>query len=256
MIPAKAAQPVHPASSPVVGVRPAGRQPTAGQEAPSPPCRKNLGTTSGHSANKINGFTGAKPRGGAPKGNSNAFKHGRYAKAFLARRAEVSAILRTTRTVRALIAAERAKRRFLGLPTHTMAYHFIHKYPDGSCHTRLVTVAFCGRHPITKTVQILSGTAAESAGPIHESTPAQHLSDPASHPAPAGETSSPQVVRCDPPRAANAQELGLSGTSSPPPRKSRAKVLTRKQNQPRTISRVSDLFGRDSRPPTENQRKC
>jgi hypothetical protein len=42
---------------------------------------------------------------GAPKGNRNAFKHGRYTAEALARRREVAALLRT---MRALAGAEEA----------------------------------------------------------------------------------------------------------------------------------------------------
>lgn len=53
-----------------------------------------LKTTSRRSAIPINGFVKTKSRGGAPKGNSNALKHGRYTGDMRARRREMTALIR------------------------------------------------------------------------------------------------------------------------------------------------------------------
>ncbi len=56
-----------------------------------------LKTTSRRSAIPIKGFVKTKSKGGAPKGNSNALKHGRYTGDMRARRREVTALIRRVR---------------------------------------------------------------------------------------------------------------------------------------------------------------
>jgi hypothetical protein len=52
-----------------------------------------------------------KSKGGAPRGNQNAFKHGRYAKRFLDRRARVRELLAGARTIIAEVNRETARRK-------------------------------------------------------------------------------------------------------------------------------------------------
>lgn len=61
--------------------------------------RKNSKTTSGRSPNRIIGLEKSKPKGGAPRGNLNALKNGRYTAARRARRKEISKILSHTRAL-------------------------------------------------------------------------------------------------------------------------------------------------------------
>lgn len=252
LIPAKAAPSVHPASSPVVGVRPVDSRPGAGRKGPPPPCRENCGTTSGRFPNEIKGPSYPKPRGGAPKGNTNALKHGRYAGALLARRAWARGLVRSTNALAAWI---RAERKALGLPTHSLEYLFTHRYPDGRCTQRLVMVQFCGRRLLGKTIQMLPampGTRDPACRSDHESSSPQRAADRSLRRASAEPSLSALAIAGAWAQTPKARKMGLFRTAARPERKSRREVLTRKQNQPRTISRVSDLFGRDSRPPTEN----
>jgi hypothetical protein len=166
---------------------------------------RNGRTTSRRFSNEISGPSYAKPKGGAPKGNKNALKHGCYSAMFLARRARFRALRRSTRELIAWMKAEYALRRVLDAPTG-------------------------GPAP-------LSESAASSSPPVdrpHTLTRRQ-----------VSLVQRPSVGARG--RLNNTGKQRILSPGAPSWRKPEKRVLTRKQNQPRTISRVSDLFGRDSR---------
>jgi hypothetical protein len=70
-----------------------------GEITPTPPNFKKAKTTSGRFPNSVKGLKKSKPRGGAPLGNRNALKTGRYTAQMRALRNEVRAILSDTRLV-------------------------------------------------------------------------------------------------------------------------------------------------------------
>lgn len=101
---------------------------------PLPSVTKNRETTSRRFHNEINkgetrlslhertGPTYVKPKGGAPKGNTNALKHGQYSADAQARRAKVQTLLRSTRELIERLEALRVLHVALGLPTRTIEY--------------------------------------------------------------------------------------------------------------------------------------
>lgn len=127
---------------PAICSRTAAGRAMATEGHPLSPPAKNGGTTSGPSSSKIKSIARVKRRGGAPIGNQNAFKHGRYSARFLARRAELRLLRRETRAVIAQINTFRALRRVLGLPRRASHYAFAKKHPDGRCSVTVKTVRF------------------------------------------------------------------------------------------------------------------
>jgi len=175
-----------------------------------------------------------KPRGGAPKGNLNALKHGYTTAARLARQAEVRALLRSTRELMAAMKAQYALRVAMRVPTRSAEYVFTIQNEDGSIRRWRTTMVFSGRHPISKTVENLTIEAPASA--------AKSVPQPLTPSAPRARI----VIRS---RANSARKTGLSRRSARSKRARSEWVLTELQNQHRTIPRVSDLFAGDSSRP-------
>jgi hypothetical protein len=242
-----------PAASPADGARRVDRHRCSGRKTPPPPNRENRGTTSRRFPNENNGPSYRKPRGGAPRGNTNALKHGYFSAANAARRVEVQALLNATRELIAQMEATRALVIASGLATRTVRYVSTHSYADGSGSKRVSTVEFCGRRLLRKTVEICRWDTAnrtEAMGSKHPQKPASspvELADPALDAGQAKPAASlPRMRPAIRSRANKARRSMLFRRSARPKRNPPQKVLTEAQNQPRTFSRVSDLFAADS----------
>lgn len=113
-----------------------------GERHPLPPPPSKCGTTSGHSLKKPKGLAAGKPRGGAPIGNQNAFKHGRYSGEFRARRKVTRTLVAQTNTVIAQMKVYRALRRAFGLVHYTTRHTIVTDHPNGRCSVTVKTVRF------------------------------------------------------------------------------------------------------------------
>lgn len=172
------------------------------------------GSTSGRFPNEINGPSYVKPKGGAPKGNRNALRHGAYSAESIAFRARIRAFLRRNRELNALAKVYLALRRGQELSGEWLAI------------LRDIAMPSATESP----------SSAKPSAPKSRPSPVLSLPQERSRPA--------LATRTRPARKAHQMVLFRTRSRAGP--KPLTGVLTGIQNLNRTFSRVSDLFVGDS----------